>query len=175
MTRKLLSGVLILVVAFFAYDFFLKKPDFSNGAVAPDFTTTLINDQPFALSDLRGNYVLLDFWRSWCGPCIREIPGLIQLHNEYYNRDFKDADNFHIVSVALEKSDKMTKRIIESRGLDWEHHIIDVSNIVMMSSIGQLYDVKELPTKFLINPEGQIMGTDLPLEEMKRLLNARLQ
>ena len=175
MTRKILAGVLILVIAFFAYDFFLKTPSFNNGAKAPDFSTQLMSGEEFSLSDLRGNYVLLDFWGSWCGPCLKEIPELVRLHDDYHDKNYKDADNFHIVSVALEKSDKMTKRIIESRGLDWDHHIIEVSRVVLMSSIGQLYDVKDLPTKFMINPDGEIMGTNLTAAEMRKLLDKRIQ
>lgn len=175
MTRKVISGILFLVIAFFAYDFLFKKPSFNNGAKAPDFTAGLITGEEFSLSDLRGDYVLLDFWGSWCGPCIKEIPELIRLYDDYHDKEYKDAGNFHIVSVALEKSDKQTKRIIESRGLDWDHHIIEVSRVVLMSSIGQLYDVKEVPTKFLINPNGEIMGTNLKIEEMRRLLNERLK
>ena len=175
MIRKVISGVIFLVVAFFAYDYFLKPPSFTNGAEAPIFKGQLVNGEDFSLSDLRGNYVLLDFWGSWCAPCLKEIPSMVQLYDDYHGKDFKNADNFHIVSIALEKSDAYTRRIIQTRNLKWKYHIIDISKIVLMSSLAQLYNVKELPTKFLINPEGEIMGTDLSFEEMSRLLNDRLE
>ena len=174
MIRKIITGVIVIVVGFFAYDFFLKTPNFNSGAKAPDFQTSLITGEDFSLSDLKGDYVLLDFWGSWCGPCLKEIPALVELYEDYHDRSFKDADNFHIVSIALEKSDKQTRKIIESRGLDWDHHIIDVSRVVLMSSLAQAYDVKELPTKFLINPNGEIMGTNLSMKETRRILDGRL-
>ncbi len=175
MIRRIIASVIILVLAFFAYDFFLKPPSFTNGAKAPDFTRELISGEDFSLSDLKGNYVLLDFWGSWCAPCIKEIPAMVRLYDDYHDKNYKNATNFHIVSIALEKSDASTRRIIETRNLKWKYHIIDVSKIVMMSSLAQLYDVKELPTKFLINPNGEIMGTNLSFEEMSRLLDDRLE
>lgn len=174
MTRKIITGVIILVLGFFAYDFFLKPPSFKNGATAPDFSAQLTDGSDFSLSDLRGNYVLLDFWGSWCGPCIREIPDIKNMYDTYHGKQFKDGKNFHIVSIALEKSDKYTKRIIADRALNWDHHIIDSNPIIMLSSFAQLYDVKDLPSKFLINPEGDIIGNNLTVDEMRKLLDARL-
>lgn len=174
MVRKILPAIILIVVAFFGYDFFLKPPSFNNGAAAPDFDTELIDGSAFSLSDLKGNYVLLDFWGSWCPPCRKEIPDLKKFYNKYHDQKFKDATNFHMVSIALEKSDKYTKQIISSQNLNWDYHIIDVSQIVLLSSLAQLYNVKDLPTKFLINPDGQIMGTNLSVEEMSQLLDSRL-
>ena len=174
MMKRILIALFIVVLAYLVYDFFLKAPSFTNGAEAPNFDAQLIDGSSFALSDLRGDYVLLDFWGSWCAPCRKEIPQLKTLYAQYHDRKYKDAENFHIVSVALEKSDAYTRQIIKNEGLNWDHHIIDVSRVVMLSRIAQLYDVKELPTKFLINPKGQIMGTNLSWEETSRLLDQRL-
>jgi len=175
MTRKIITGVIILVLGFFAYDFFLKVPDFKNGASAPDFSATLIDGSSFSLSDMKGDYVLLDFWGSWCGPCIKEIPELKKMYDSYHGKRFEDDSNFQIVSIALEKSDKYTKRIIADRDLNWNHHIIDTNPIIMLSSYAQLYDVKNLPSKFLINPQGNIIGNNLSIDEMRRLLDARIK
>lgn len=175
MTRKIITGVILLVAAIFAYDFFLKPPSFNAGAKAPPFTVDLIDGSEFSLSDVEGNYVLLDFWGSWCGPCRKEIPELKKLYTEFHDQSYTDADNFHIVSVALEKSDKYTKRIIEAEQLNWDYHIIEVNPVVLLSSIGQLYDVKDLPTKFLLNPKGEIMGTNLPMDELRKVLKERVK
>lgn len=174
MMQKILFGLIGLFVLFLAYRFFLKTPSFDAGEQAPSIEMNLINGEPFSLSDLKGKYVLLDFWGSWCGPCRKEIPNLKKLYGDYHGRNYKNADDFEIVSIALEKSDKYTRQLIEQEGLIWPYHIIEVSQIVLMSSLARIYDVKELPTKFLINPKGELMGTDLPFEEMERILKERL-
>jgi len=172
--KKVITVFLVVIGGLLAYNFFLKPPSFDAGQKAPDFKGTLVDGTPFKLDDVKGNYVLLDFWGSWCGPCRKEIPMLKSLYADYNGKNFKDADNFEIVSIALEKSDKYTKKIIEQQQLDWPNHIIDVNSIIMLSKYAQMYDVKDLPTKFLINPDGKFMGTNLPEDEIRRLLDARL-
>ena len=173
MVRRIFGGLIVLVILLFVYNFFLKKPNFSSGEKAPDFDATLIDGEAFKLSDLEGKYVLLDFWGSWCAPCRKDNPKLKSIYKDYANKSFEDADGFEIVSIALEKSDKLTRRIIEKEGLNWKYHVIDVSKIVLMSDYAQLYSVKEVPTKFFINPKGEIMGTNQSFEEMRRILESR--
>jgi thiol-disulfide isomerase/thioredoxin len=174
MMQKILFGLIGLFTLFLAYRFFLMPPSFDAGEKAPAIESTLINGEPFSLDDLKGQYVLVDFWGSWCGPCRKEIPDLKKLYADYHGRAYKNADDFQIVSIALEKSDKYTRQLIEKEQLNWPYHIIEVSQIVLMSSLARTYEVKELPTKFLINPDGQLMGTDLSFDEMERILNERL-
>ena len=173
--QKILTSIIAVVLFFFIYNFFFKTPSFDNGVSAPAIETQLIDGTDFTLEELQGKYVLIDFWGSWCGPCIREIPELKKLYSDYHGKNYKDADDFEVLSIALEKSDKYTRRIIKDRALSWPYHIIDVSRIVMLSSIAQDYDVKNLPTKFLLNPKGQIIGTNLSYHETAKMLDARLQ
>lgn len=173
MTKKILLPLIILIAGLFVYNIFLKPPSFDNGASVPEVEGTLIDGSEFKLSELRGSYVLLDFWGSWCPPCRKEIPDIKALYKKHHGKNYKDATDFEIVSIALEKSDKYTRKIIEDQGLNWPQHIIDINAIVMLSSYAQDYDVKDLPTKFLINPEGQFMGTNLSWEEMDRILTER--
>ncbi len=173
MIRKIIL-ILCVVLGLFAYDFFIKPPSFETGEAAPNFEATLIDDSPFTLSELRGNFVLLDFWGSWCGPCLKEIPELKTFHSRFEGQLFKNGEKLIIVSIALEKSDQSTRIIIQREGLIWPHHIIDVRPIVMMSPIAQKFDVKELPTKFLLNPQGEIMATNMSFEQMTKLLVDRI-
>ncbi len=173
MTRKILTPLILIVVGLLLYKFFLKPPSFDNGADVPDLKGVLIDGTEFRLSDLKGKYVLLDFWGSWCPPCREDLPALKRLYEEHHGQRYKEAQDFEIVSIALEKSDKYTLKIIKEAGLSWPYHIIDINKIVLLSSYAQAFDVKNVPTKFLINPEGKFMGTNLTFEEMDRILKDR--
>lgn len=174
--RNILVLIAIAAAVFFGKQVFMA-PKYSDGEMAPDFETTLIDGQPFSLSDLKGNYVLLDFWGTWCGPCRVEFPKLKTLHQKYHDAEFKDADNFHIVGIALEReganSMDRTKRAINSLGLNWDYHIFDpISNFKLLNAkiATGLYGVREVPTKYLIGPEGNIIGVNLPFEEIEMIL-----
>ena len=174
MFKKIIAALILLVLGLFFYTFFINSPAKMVGNPAPGFEATLISGEDFSLSDLQGKYVLIDFWGSWCAPCRKEMPALKTLYNKFNNQNFKDASGFEIVSIALERSDKQTRKVIEQEQLNWPYHIIDVSRIVLMSSYAQKYGVSELPTKILINPKGEIMGTNLGFKEMDRLLGDRI-
>lgn len=84
------------------------------GVAAPDFTLNDINGKPFSLSSLKGKYVLLDFWGSWCGWCIKGMPQM----KEYYK---KYAGKFEIVGVDCNDSDARWKDAVKKHELPWIH------------------------------------------------------
>ena len=151
---------------------FYMKPKVDGGEKAPDFVAVSHANFGFKLSDLKGKYVLLDFWGSWCGPCIAEVPELIALQERYATAKFKDADGFTIVSVAVEKDKQRWAMAIERLGLTWPYQAIDpVSNFKFFDSpIANDYGVKQLPTKFFIGPDRKIIGADMPLAEVEKFL-----
>ena len=169
---KLILWVVLLLIVFFL---FIRSPDSKKGSTAPDFETELISGESFKLSDLRGNYVLLDFWGSWCAPCLRESPELVELYKDYGDKSFNDADSFHVVSVALEKSSSLWKRAADRAGYNWKHQIVQESKIVLLSSIAQKYAVSEIPAKFLIDPDGNIIGVNQKFDEIRKILSEKLR
>jgi len=155
---------------------FYMRPSVSNGEKAPDFTAISHQNKGFKLSDLQGKYVLVDFWGSWCGPCIAESPALVQLYEKYGNAKFKDADGFTIVSVAIEKDKTYWAATIERLGLNWPYHAIDpVSNFRFFDSpIANEFGVKQLPTNFFLDGERKIVAVNIPVEEVDKFLAERL-
>lgn len=150
---------LLIYGSFFA---FVKLSATSEGELAPDFEAELIDGTAFKLSSLRGKYVLLDFWGSWCAPCRSANPSLVELHHKY-------SDQLHIVTVALEKEKKSGIVVAEKDGFDWKHQIVEQSNLVLLSETARKYGVTAIPSKFLIAPDGKMLG-DLSFAQIDSLM-----
>jgi len=147
-----------------------KKIDEANflapGKLAPDFSELKTDrKKSMKLSDLRGQVVLIDFWASWCGPCRRENPNVVQTYEKYKN------DGFTIVSVSLDTDVQKWINAIEQDHLSWPNHISDLGG--WNSKVAQMYKVSSVPFTVLIDREGRVIKTNLrgPAleEELKRI------
>lgn len=150
--------VLALTVFYISIEYFRAE----EGAQAPDFEAQLIDGTELKLSQLKGKHVLLDFWGSWCAPCRQENKELARLHNKY-------KDDLTIVTVALEKDSLMWKKIAEQDGFAWKHQIVSYNKYVMLSPIARKYGVTKIPAKFLIAPDGTLLG-QLSFQQIDSLL-----
>ncbi len=125
---------------------------FEVGRVAPDFTQQTIEGEDFKLSDLRGKYVLIDFWASWCGPCRRENPNVVRMYKQYHEKGFE------ILGVSLDRSKDRWVQAIEKDGLTWPH----VSDLKGWSNaVAKQYGITSIPKTMLIGPEGKIVAKNL--------------
>ncbi len=149
------------------------KPKFKSGEAAIDFSGTLINGEKFKLSDLKGKFVLLDFWGSWCGPCRAENPLLVQLNQQFQSKNFVDASGFEIVSIGVETNENSWKRAIEKDGLNWKYHIMQTQSF--SSPIPKIYGVREIPTKYLLDTSGNVIMTNPSVQEVAKFLEKKLK
>ena len=124
----------------------------ATGTPAPEINLPTPEGPKLALSSLRGKYVLIDFWASWCGPCRQENPNVVKAYNQ-----FKDK-GFTIYSVSLDQDKAKWERAIASDGLTW-HHVSDLAG--WNSVAGAAYGVKSIPQSFLIDPQGKIIAKNL--------------
>ncbi len=174
MNSKIIKILLALLFFAMGYFLFLRSPHDKAGNIAPNFTAELINGEPFELDKLKGDYVLLDFWGSWCGPCRRDHPSLVKLFDEFSGKESAKGESFHIVTVALEKNDRSWKKAADRGGFKWKYQIVQLSRAVLLSPVAQKYSVSNIPAKFLINPNGEIIGVNQSYDEIKSILSQKL-
>ena len=139
----------------------IRASQLAVGSLAPDIQGKTPEGKEVSLSDLKGKYILLDFWASWCAPCRREFPFLKQAmaHSENY-------DNFIILSYSIDKKEKDWLGAIEKNGLTHKNwlHISDLKG--WNSPAGKLFNVEAVPRTILLNPKGEVIAFDLRGEEM---------
>lgn len=135
----------------------------ATGGKAPDIALANPDGKVMRLSELKGKYVLIDFWASWCAPCRRENPNVVRLYDKYSSKGFE------IFSVSLDKDGNAWKRAIESDNLKWKFHVSDLKQ--WESSVIPLYGFNAIPHTVLINPKGDIIATNLRGESLERKLS----
>ncbi|MGD1844249.1 MAG: peroxiredoxin family protein [Salibacteraceae bacterium] len=126
------------------------------GNMAPDIELKNPAGESIKLSELRGKMVLLDFWASWCGPCRRENPNVVNAYKEFHEANFKNADGFEIFSVSLDRQKAPWLQAIKQDNLSWPAHVWD--NQQMAS---RAYEVRGIPYSFLIDANGIILAKNL--------------
>jgi len=123
------------------------------GSPAPDFTQNDVNGKAVSLSDFKGKYVLIDFWASWCGPCRKENPHLVQAYHRYKDK------NFEILGVSLDQGDRAAwMRAIERDQLTWPQ-VSDLRG--WQNAVAKQYNITQIPQNLLLDPDGIIIAKNL--------------
>ena len=132
---------------------------FAPGNPAPDFALPTVAGDTLRLSDLRGHVVILDFWASWCAPCMGEMPVMKEIYAAYHDRGLE------IVGVSLDDKRDRWVGAIEREGLAWRQ----VSSLRGRGGcpVAKLYQVIGIPKLYIIDEEGRIVANDLRGEALK--------
>jgi thiol-disulfide isomerase/thioredoxin len=135
----------------------------SPGSMAINFSATDINGESLSLSDYKGKYVLLDFWASWCVPCRKGNPHLLDLYSKYKDRGFE------IIGISDDDTKQDAwRKAVENDGIGvWKHVLrgLDIERVKKgdyknhpNEISDSRYGINSLPTKILIDPTGKIIG-----------------
>ena len=142
-----------------------KLRSLAIGGEAPDFSQATPEGDSLRLSSLRGQYVLIDFWASWCGPCRDENPNVVRMYQAYKDKGFE------ILGVSLDtKRDRWLKAISDD-GLQWPQ-VSDLNG--WENTVGQLYAVNAIPHTVLLDKEGKIIAKNLRGESLEAKLQELL-
>lgn len=143
-----------------------KPTGLQTGDTAFEFTLPDINNNPVSLSSFRGHYVLLSFWASWCPPCRGDNVYLSALYHQYKDR------NFTIVGVSLDDSRTDWLNALKQDNISWPN-LSDLKK--WRSSVVILYRIHSIPTSYLIDPQGKIIGKNIAYDDLSQFLNKNLQ
>jgi len=120
---------------------------------APEIELVSPSGKMIKLSKLKGKMVLIDFWASWCGPCRRENPNVVEAYKKYKSAKFTNGKGFEVFSVSLDREEAPWKKAIADDFLTWKNHGWDKDG-----TASKAYAVYSIPSGFLIDGDGNIVA-----------------
>ncbi|MBP5278186.1 MAG: TlpA family protein disulfide reductase, partial [Prevotella sp.] len=129
------------------------------GGIVPDFSSNTPDGKQMNLYSLRGHIVIIDFWASWCGPCLREVPNLKRIYDQYHPKGLE------ILGVSLDRTYDPWVKAIKNKGLTWHH----VSSLLEFDDpIAKEFHVTAIPRMFILDEKGKIIAQDLRGEDLAK-------
>ena len=137
------------------------------GVAFPPFAETDLDGHPLTLAGLKGRVVLIDFWATWCEPCVAELPNLTATYRKFHDRGFA------IVGVSLDHAESKGSltAFIQSKGMAWPEFF---DGKELGNKLAVKYGVHALPCNYLLDAEGKIIGKNLRAEKLDQAVAAAL-
>lgn len=139
-----------------------EKEKVEKGPPAPAFELKNLQDKTVKLSDYKGKVVLLNFWATWCPPCIKEMPMFQKLYKRHKDKGFV------IVGVSMDKNKKIAQKFIQKKGITYP---------ILMGGpqLGAKYKVRGLPTSFIIGRQGHLLRQFMGMPAERKLEKVLLE
>ena len=132
-----------------------------KGNPVPGFTLKSLDDRTVSLKDYRGKIVLLDFWATWCPPCVKEAPAIREAYQEYHDRGFE------VIGISLDKDREKLEKFIEKNGVLWPQ-IFD--GLGWKSALAQIYGVTSIPWQILLDRDLRVISPNARGENLDEAL-----
>jgi thiol-disulfide isomerase/thioredoxin len=136
------------------------------GRRAPDFKAQTIQGDSVALSDFRGKIVLLDFWATWCGPCLPYIPNLRELHEKY------DSQQFQLIGIAFNQEQSEVRQMMDDKNMRWPQVVLTDR---FRSDIANRYNINSIPQLYILDEEGKIIAKNVPRNQLVEVVGEILK
>ncbi len=141
-----------------------NKPEIGDSM---DIKFTSLKGQEVDLGAMKGKVVLIDFWATWCGPCIREIPHLKKAYEKYHDKGFE------VIAISVDEEDDKAKleALIKEKEIPWVQHFDGKGST---NEFALKYGINSYPSTFLIGKDGKVVATNLRGEELEKALEEHL-
>jgi thiol-disulfide isomerase/thioredoxin len=139
------------------------------GDVAPDFTAANLAGGTITLGSLKGRYVLLDFWATWCAPCVASLPALRRIHDT-----FEAGNRLSVLGLNLDDQPTDAKAFLEARSLPWAQAFLGGSASDTDDVLSR-YAISFIPTYILLGPDGKLIHRGDNLDAVAEILRRELK
>lgn len=135
------------------------------GAAFPDFEEKDLAGKPLSIANYKGKVVLIDFWATWCGPCVGELPNVLKTYEKHHK------DGFEIIGISLDKDQQKLENFTKQKNMTWVQYFDGKG---WENKLAQKYGVNSIPATYLLDGEGKIIGSNLRGEKLEEAVVAAL-
>ena len=135
------------------------------GAPFPAFAVQDLAGKPLALADYKGKVVLVDFWATWCGPCVAELPNVLAAYQKYHDKGFE------IIGISLDKDPAALTAFLKEKNVTWRQYF---DGLGWQNKLARQYGVNSIPMTYLLDGEGRILASNLRGPELEAEIARRL-
>ena len=122
------------------------------GKTFPSFAEKDLDGKPLALADFKGKIVLIDFWATWCGPCVAELPNVLAAYDKFHGKGFE------IIGISLDQKLDALTGFIKEKNMKWPQYF---DGLGWKNKLSEQYGIQSIPATFLLDGEGKIIAKNL--------------
>jgi thiol-disulfide isomerase/thioredoxin len=135
------------------------------GTLFPGFVEKDLQGRTLSLADYKVKIVLIDFWATWCGPCVSELPHVLKTYNKYHS------DGFEVIGISLDQDETLLREFLKKNDISWSQYFDGQG---WQNKFARLYDVNSIPATFLLDREGKIVAKGLRGEALDKAVGGIL-